>query len=144
MWPTWPRPTWPSAATWASPSAARKREGRFKVQGSYTLGQLEGAAGDYGDDPGQDAYLCGYLGDDHRHEVKTLSTYQLTNWLSTGMRYFCRSGTPYNRFYRNAVYGDYTDYRARLGISPAPTSTIPATTGSCACPTCRASTCRPA
>ena len=67
--------------------SVKKREGRFRVQGSYTLAKLEGAAGGYGDNPGQDIYLWGYLGDDHRHEVKALSTYRLTNWLTTGIRY---------------------------------------------------------
>jgi hypothetical protein len=96
----------------------RKRDGRLKVQSSYTWARLEGAAGDYGDVPGQDPYLYGYLGDDHRHEVKILSQYQFTPWLSTGVRYFWRSGIPYNRYYRNAVYGTFIDNRARLGYSP--------------------------
>jgi hypothetical protein len=97
---------------------AKKREGRFRVQGSYTLSKLEGAGGAYGDNPGQDIYLWGYLGDDHRHEVKALSTYRLTNWLTTGIRYSYRSGTPYNRIYRNPVTNDESDYRARLGVNP--------------------------
>ena len=68
--------------------------------------------------PRQDPYLYGYLGDDHRHEVKVLAQYQFTRWLSSGLRYFWRSGIPYNRFYRNGVYGSFIDNRARLGYSP--------------------------
>jgi hypothetical protein len=97
---------------------ARKRDGRLKMQSSYTWARLEGAAGDYGDVPAQDPYLRGYLGDDHRHEIKLLAQYQLTPWLSTGVRYFWRSGIPYNRLYRNSVYGTFIDNRARLGYSP--------------------------
>jgi hypothetical protein len=97
---------------------ARKRDGRLKVQSSYTWARLEGAAGDYGDVPAQDPYLRGYLGDDHRHEVKILAQYQINRWLSSGLRYFWRSGIPYNRFYRNGLYGTFIDNRARLGYSP--------------------------
>jgi hypothetical protein len=96
----------------------RKRDGRLKAQSSYTWARLEGAAGDYGDVPAQDPYLYGYLGDDHRHEVKILAQYQMTRWFSSGLRYFWRSGIPYNRYYRNAVYGSFIDNRARLGYTP--------------------------
>ena len=120
----------------------RKREGRFRVQASYTWSQLEGAAGELGDNPGQDIYLWGYLDDDHRHEVKTLSTFRFTNWLTTGLRYSYRSGTPYNRLFRNNVTGSFRTSGPGWASTPAPTSTTRATTGSCGCPTCRASTCR--
>jgi hypothetical protein len=96
----------------------RKREGRVRVQASYTWSQLKGAGGAYGDIPAQDVFLWGYLPDDHRHELKALSTYRLTNWLTTGIRYSYRSGTPYNRLYRNQVTGSFIDQRASLGISP--------------------------
>jgi hypothetical protein len=98
----------------------RKREGRFKIQGSYTLSQLKGTEGSYGDNPAQDVYLYGYLGDDHRHEIKTLAQYSATSWLSTGIRYEYRSGYPYNRLFRNAVTNSFEDYRAPLGINPGP------------------------
>jgi hypothetical protein len=97
---------------------ARKREGRFKIQGSYTLSQLKGAEGSYSDNPAQDPYLYGYLGDDHRHEIKALVQYSMTSWLSTGIRYDYHSGYPYNRLFRNAVTNSFEDYRAPLGISP--------------------------
>jgi hypothetical protein len=111
-------PDWAKRDYLGTTLGVRKREGRFRVQASYTWSMLEGAAGAYGDNPAQDVYLWGYLGDDHRHEIKALSTYRLTNWLTTGIRYTYRSGTPYNRLYRNTVTGDFGDYRARLGISP--------------------------
>jgi hypothetical protein len=97
---------------------ARKREGRFKAQASYTLSQLKGTEGSYGDNPAQDVYLYGYLPDDHRHEMKALVQYSATSWLSTGIRYEYRSGFPYNRYFRNGVTNSFEDYRAPLGINP--------------------------
>jgi hypothetical protein len=96
----------------------RKREGRLKIQTAYTWSMLRGAAGSYGDNPGQNVFAYGYLDDDHRHEIKALALYQLLPWLSTGIRYEYRSGTPYNRLFRNDVASDFTDYRAGLGINP--------------------------
>ena len=98
--------------------AVRKRAGRLQLQGSYTLSQLVGNAGNAGDNPGQDVYLYSYLGDDHRHEIKGLLRYQLTTWLTTGIRYAYRTGTPYNRLFRNDVTSSFVDYRARRGYSP--------------------------
>jgi hypothetical protein len=98
--------------------AIRKREGRVKAQASYTLSSLRGAAGAYGDNPGQDIYLYGNLDDDHRHEVKTLLEYQLARWLSAGVRYDFRSGLPFDRKYRNDVTNGFSDYRAGLGVNP--------------------------
>jgi hypothetical protein len=97
---------------------ARKREGRFKIQGSYTLSQLKGTEGSYGDNPAQDVYLYGYLPDDHRHEIKALAQYSMLSWLTTGIRYDYHSGFPYNRLFRNAITGNFEDYRAPLGINP--------------------------
>jgi hypothetical protein len=111
-------PDWARRNYMGATFGIRKREGQFRVQASYTLGKLEGAAGGYGDIPGQDVFLWGYLGDDHRHEIKTLSTYRFTTWLTAGIRYSYRSGTPYNRYFRNPVTEDFQDNRARLGINP--------------------------
>ncbi len=97
---------------------ARKREGRFKIQGSYTLSQLKGNEGGYGDNPAQDVYLYGYLGNDHRHEIKALAQFSATSWLTTGIRYDYHSGYPYNRIYRNQVTNSFEDFRAPLGINP--------------------------
>jgi hypothetical protein len=103
--------------------ALNKREGRFKSRASYTLAKLEGNVfndldSSWGDIPGQNVFLWGPLGDDHRHEIKLSSTYQVTPWLSTGIRYRYFSGMPYNRLYRNEVTGDYDLYRARVGLNP--------------------------
>jgi hypothetical protein len=97
---------------------ARKREGRLKAQASYTLSRLRGANDNYGDNPGQDIYLVGYLSDDHRHEIKALVQYAMLSWLTTGIRYDYHSGFPYNRRFRNDVSGGFDDYRAGLGINP--------------------------
>ncbi len=59
------------------------------------------------------------------------STYQITPWLSTGLRYRYNSGTPYNRLFRNDVTGNWDLYRATVGIrARAPTSTTRPTTAS--------------
>jgi hypothetical protein len=102
--------------------ALNKREGRFKSKVSYTLSSLEGNVFDgisnaWGDIPPRDVYLYGPLSDDHRHEVKWSATFQLTPWLSTGLRYRYNSGTPYNRLYYNPVTNSYDVYRARVGVN---------------------------
>ncbi len=98
--------------------AAKKREGRFRIQASYTWSKLDGVHDDYGDNPGQDVYLYGPLGDDHRHEIKALARFQYTSWLSSGLRYSLMSGMPYNRRFRNLVTNEFDDHRARLGSNP--------------------------
>jgi hypothetical protein len=100
-----------------------KREGRFRSRVSYTLSQLRGTvSGDlnnaWGDIPGRDVYLYGYLPDDHRHEIKVNATWQATPWMSLGLMYNYYSGTPYNRLFRNDQTTNYENYRAALGINP--------------------------
>jgi hypothetical protein len=100
-----------------------KREGNFKLRGSYTWSKLvgtvlEGNTNRLGDIPVQDAFLDGALPDDHRHEIKINGTYRITRWLSTGMRYSYYSGLPYNRYYRNDQTGNYEILRAPVGINP--------------------------
>jgi hypothetical protein len=100
-----------------------KREGRVKVKASYTLSKLDGSVLDginnpLGDIAPRDVFLYGDLADDHRHEIKTSATYQLSRWVSTGLRYRYYSGRPYNRLFRNEVTGNYDLYRARVGINP--------------------------
>jgi hypothetical protein len=99
-----------------------KREGRFRTRVSYTLSQLKGtAAADlnnaWGDIPGRNVYLYGYLPDDHRHEVKLNWVYQATPWMSLGMMYNYYSGTPYNHLYRNDQTTNYDNYRAQTGVN---------------------------
>ena len=100
-----------------------KREGRVKAKASYTLAKLEGNVfeginNQWGDDAPQNVFLWGPLSDDHRHEVKLSATYQMTPYLSMGLRYRYFSGTPYNRLYRNETTGNFDLYRARVGINP--------------------------
>jgi hypothetical protein len=97
-----------------------------KMQASYTLSRLTGASDSFGDNPGQDVYLDGYLGDDHRHELKALVSYAMLSWLTTGIRYDYHSGFPYNRLFRNDVTGKFDDYRAGLGINPGTNLNDPA------------------
>jgi hypothetical protein len=97
-----------------------RREGKFKMQGSYTWSRLdgtvmEGTGNAYGDRPARDLYLYGPLPDDHRHEVKANLSYSATRWLSMTVRYSYYSGLPYSKKYRNSVTGAYDDYRAQIG-----------------------------
>ena len=100
-----------------------KREGRLKIKASYTLSQLDGNVLDginnpWGDIAPRDVFLYGDLADDHRHELKTSATYQVSPWLSAGLRYRYYSGRPYSRLYRNDVTGAFDLYRARVGVNP--------------------------
>jgi hypothetical protein len=100
-----------------------KREGRMKLQGSYTWSRLDGSVLEgfgnrLGDIGPRDVYLYGALPDDHRHEIKLNMTYRVTSWLATGLRYSYYSGLPYSRVFRNEVTGQYEDYRASVGINP--------------------------
>jgi hypothetical protein len=70
--------------------------------------------------------MWGPLEDDHRHEVKISSTYQITPYLSTGLRYRYNSGTPYQRLFRNDVTGNWSLYRATVGQSPGANINDPA------------------
>ena len=107
----------------AATLSASKREGRFKLKASYTLSGLEGNVFDginnaWGDIGPRDVYLYGHLPDDHRHEVKLSSTFQVSGWLSAGLRYRYYSGRPYSRRFRNDLTGVYDLYRARVGETP--------------------------
>jgi hypothetical protein len=100
-----------------------KREGRAKARISYTWSKLRGTVAGgtsnaYGDIPGRDVYVDGYLPDDHRHEVKVSANLQATPWLSFGTRTTYISGLVYDRFFRNDETGSYEVYRATRGINP--------------------------
>jgi hypothetical protein len=103
--------------------AAHKREGTLKISASYTWSQTYGNAFDtennaWGDIPPRDLFLWGYMPDDARHVIKTTLNYRFTPWLSCGVLYQYRSGTPYNRWYYNASTGAYDVLRARVGVNP--------------------------
>jgi hypothetical protein len=113
-----------------TPSATR-REGRFKLRGSYTWSRLDGTVLDgsnnrFGDIPPRDLFLDGPLGDDHRHEVKLVMTYAATSWLTTSLRTSYYSGLPYSRVYYNQVTGQFENYRAQVGSSPGANLNDPA------------------
>ncbi len=79
---------------------------------------FDGINNAWGDIGPRDVYLYGHLPDDHRHEVKLSSTFQVTGWLSAGLRYRYYSGRPYSRRFRNDLTGAYDLYRARVGETP--------------------------
>jgi hypothetical protein len=100
-----------------------KREGRLKLQASYTWSRLDGTVLDgtanlLGDIGPRDIYLDGVLGDDHRHEVKTNLTYQASRWLSLSLRFAYTSGMPYTRYFRNDLTGKYENLNAQAGMNP--------------------------
>jgi hypothetical protein len=104
-------------------ASATRREGRFKLNGSYTWSRLDGTVMDgnnnlYGDRGPRDLFLDGPLPDDHRHEVKANLSYAATRWLSATVRYSYYSGLPYSRRFRNSVTNSYDDLRARVGTNP--------------------------
>jgi hypothetical protein len=100
-----------------------RREGRLKLQASYTWSKLDGTVLDgfnnlYGDIGPRDIFLEGPLGDDHRHEVKLNFSYRFTPWLSTSWRTSYWSGTPYSRNFRNDSTAKFDDRKARVGTNP--------------------------
>jgi hypothetical protein len=104
-------------------TSVTKREGRLKMQLSYTWSKLTGTVGNgfdnlYGDIPGRDVYLNGVLSDDHRHEIKSNFSMHLNAWLSFSMRFVYNSGLPYSRFFRNNITGKFEDLNARQGYNP--------------------------
>jgi hypothetical protein len=104
-------------------ASVNRREGRMKMQGSYTWSRLDGTVLDgnnnlYGDIPPRDLFLDGPLADDHRHEIKGNLIYRFTPWLSTSVRYSYYSGLPYSRRFRNDQTNGFGDLKARVGINP--------------------------
>jgi hypothetical protein len=102
-----------------------KREGRLKTTFSYTWSQLvgtvfNGTSNAWGDVPGRDIYLRGYLPDDHRHELKLTLSYSATPWLSFGSRTTYMSGMPYDRLSYNVDTGGFDQYRAQRGNTAGP------------------------
>jgi hypothetical protein len=104
-------------------TAVTHREGKLKLQGSYTWSKLDGTVSDsfnnaFGDIPQRDVYLVGPLADDHRHEIKANLAYRFTPWLSTSWRSSYYSGLPYSRKFRNDQTAKFEDQRARQGSNP--------------------------
>src|SRR6185369_7326635 len=104
-------------------ASVTKREGRVKVQADYTWSRLDGTVLDgannaYGDIGPRDPFLYGTLPDDHRHEAKVSLNYRVSPWLGMGLRYQFISGTPYNRYFRNDVTGNFENQSAPVGINP--------------------------
>jgi len=100
-----------------------KREGRMKLQASYTWSRLDGTVGDgaanlLGDIGPRDVYLDGVLPDDHRHEIKVNLMVHVTPWLNLSSRFLYNSGLPYNRYFQNSVTGKYENLDARIGVNP--------------------------
>jgi hypothetical protein len=98
----------------------KKREGRLKAQLSYTLSKYEGAvdssfASFYLDNPPQANYFYGSLPDDNRHDVRALASYEALTWLSFGVNYQFLSGEPYNHYFYDPVYQQYSRFQAQRG-----------------------------
>jgi hypothetical protein len=102
----------------------RKRSGPLRIQMGYTWSKLEGNVDSvgldnnpYGDNPGRDGYLYGFLRDDRRHDIRGSFTWQATNWLALGSTASFSSGTPYSRMFFNQVSGKFEDLRAATGYN---------------------------
>ena len=103
--------------------SVHKRQGAFKLTGSYTLSflrgnVLDGTGNRFGDIAPRDVFLEGYLADDSRHNIRASATYQWTRWFSSGVIFDYRSGRPYDRRYLNSETGAFEDYRAPVGHNP--------------------------
>jgi hypothetical protein len=102
---------------------ALKREGRLKMQLSYTwtkdVGTDESSyASSFLDNPGQARFYYGALPNDHRHDVRALATYEATPWLSVGVIYTFLSGGPYNRYFYDPSYQSFNAFKAQRGYDP--------------------------
>jgi len=98
----------------------RKREGRLKLNGSYTWRRFEGTSNNsftsgYLDTPGQEAYFYGPLTEDIRHNLKIQGSYQVTSWFSAGTIYEFVTGGPYNHYFFNNEYQSFSNFRSRRG-----------------------------
>ena len=103
----------------ASPSARGGSRPTSLTPGASSRGPCAGGTGNpWGDIPGRDIFLDGYLPDDHRHAIKASLGYQATPWLSFGSRTFYTSGFPYDRLFRNPETTNYDVYRALRGVNP--------------------------
>ena len=100
-----------------------KREGRMKLQASYTWSRLDGTVGDGGANllgaiAPRDVYLDGVLPDDHRHEIKLNVMVRVTPWLNLSGRFLYYSGTPYSHYYFNSLTGKYESLDSAVGLNP--------------------------
>ncbi len=98
----------------------RKREGRMRATATYTLAKYEGTddssyGTQYLDNPGQNVYEYGPLRNDIRHDLRALAVYQFANWLSVGGVYNFQSGRPYNRYFWDSTYQNFTRREAQRG-----------------------------
>jgi hypothetical protein len=101
-------------------AVGRKREGRLKMELSYTWTKYEGtddtsSTSGFLDNPGQSQFFYGPLPNDRRHDLRSLVTYEVTNWLSGGIIYEFLSGAPYNRYYYDPSFGSFSAFRTKRG-----------------------------
>jgi hypothetical protein len=98
----------------------RKREGLLKAFASYTLGRYVGTDDSYFvtpylDNPGQAVYEHGPLPLDIRHNIRGQVVYVPRNWISFGAVYQFISGRPYDRFFWDSEYQDFSRRAAQRG-----------------------------
>ncbi|GEM_PF-513799 len=63
-------------------------------------------------------FLFGFLEYDRRHILRIMGYYHFPMGFVVGGTFSYLSGTPYNKLYQNAFYGDYTDMRTSRGYDP--------------------------
>ncbi len=106
----------------------RRYVGRWNFLSSYTWARSEGTynpdvrtesfATVYLDNYTQNKYYDGFLPDDRRHTVKAYVSAQASKSLSVGMSFQYATGAPYNKYFFNDLYRDFTDFRAGRGTNP--------------------------
>lgn len=109
--------------------AARKREGKLRMLLSYTWSRYTGTEDSgyisfYLDNPGQNQYYDGALYGDHRHDLRAQASYQLTSYLTLGIIYDFLSGGPYNRYYYDPSYQNFSAFRTKRGYDTRGTLNI--------------------
>ncbi|MBI2892148.1 MAG: TonB-dependent receptor [Deltaproteobacteria bacterium] len=78
----------------------------------------EGFATVFLDNDQQTIFYSGPLSDDVRHTVFATASYEIGKQLRIGPSVRVQSGTPYDRFFLNDLFGSYQDRRAPRGQDP--------------------------
>ena len=103
-------------------SLKKRLDEHWGFNGSYTLAFYKGTSTELltraYDNPRQDVYELGYLGDDNRHTIKAQFFYKWEFGLTVGVSGVYQTGGPYSHYYLNDYDGDYTNRRAPRGYDP--------------------------
>ncbi|TNF27454.1 MAG: TonB-dependent receptor [Deltaproteobacteria bacterium] len=100
----------------------KRLDEHWAFNGSYTLAFYKGTSTQLltraYDNPRQNVYERGYLGDDNRHTLKGQFFYKWDFGLQLGVSGTYQTGGAYSHYYLNDWDGDYTNRRAPRGYDP--------------------------